>query len=432
MIPVILYSLAWLVTFYVSVIKNKNYGLGGLVVCAYLVSSLFSVYFIQNLSSFTLLHVDENKMRIAPFCFLFINILLCTYPLIHFDQALSTLKVDIHKYNKVFEQFALWLSPFVVYAFIVLCIHDVNLNTNALANVYADTSEGKDSLEGLDWLGKKCAVLMAYLSYIWPIAFFVCLVGKRKKIAIIPILGVFCSFLISYAAGARVGIFKSALYFLIVYLLFKSTLDIKTVKRLNVVILVAISGIVLLFALITISRFGDSDEDVMSWVSMYAGEGALRFSENAWNLTKTSNGDMCFSLVKQFFGFDTITDNNIRRDFYETRLGIPTIIFYTFLGDWYIDLGIVPTVLLSCLMFFCLMRIIKKAIQRNCFNLMQILTLAILVRILAFGFMYYSEKTYGAQLDIIRSFILMWLIIKFGGKNNDTSTLQDNLQFDKQ
>lgn len=427
MIYVLLYALAWIITFLMVVIKKRNYGLGGLVVCVYLISALFSIYFIQNISAFAVLNVNENKMHFAPFCFLFFNILLCAYPLIHFDEPLGTLKVDIQQSEHIFKQFTLLLSPFVIYAFVSLCIHDINLNTSALADIYADTSEGKSSFAGMSWLGKKCTVLMSYLSYIWPIAFFVCLSSENgKKLAVIPLLGVFCSFLISYATGARVGIFRSALYFFIVYLLFKSSLDVNTVKRLNIAILSAVGGIILLFALITISRFADTKDDVFSWISMYAGEGALRFSENAWDLSKTSNGDMCFSLIKQILGFDTFTDNNLRRDFYEVRLRIPTKIFYTYIGDWYIDLGLVPTVLLSCIMSYCIMRIIKNAIFRECFSLMQVLILAVLVQIIAFGFTYYSAKTYTVQLDLLRTFLVLWVLLAVGKRQGRENSEQDS------
>lgn len=200
--------------------------------------------------------------------------------------------------------------------------------------------------------------------------------------------------------------------------MFRNTLEKDLIKRINLVLLISGGVIVLTLALITISRFGDSDEDIMSWISMYAGEGALRFSENAWGLNITSNGDTCFSFIKEVLGLDTFTDTLERRDHYSSILKIPTTIFYTYIGDWYIDLGLIPTSILSFLISIIINKFLKKAIIKKELRLNELFVICVITLILTFGFTYYVVKTYGSQLELIRCFLFVYIISCFSKKYN--------------
>lgn len=192
-------------------------------------------------------------MGFPPFIYLFVCICICIWPFIKFSNKLSLIKVDVVANMKIIEQFLKICLPFIVWGFVTLLIQVATVNTGALADAYADTSEGIDAFANVNWLGKKCIVLIALLSYLWPIFFFCCISNKSsKKIAAIPLIASFCSILISYACGARVGIFRSGLFFLIVYLIFKNSMGKALVKRINLYLIVGVGIVVLTLALITI------------------------------------------------------------------------------------------------------------------------------------------------------------------------------------
>ena len=424
--PVALYVIAWIAMFYFFVIRKKNYGIGAIIIGAYMLSAFFSLYFVQGRSNFTVIHVDVNKMGFPPFIYLFVCICICIWPFIKFSNKLSLIKVDVVANMKIIEQFLKICLPFIVWGFVTLLMQVATVNTGALADAYADTSEGIDAFANVNWLGKQCIVLIALLSYLWPIFFFCCISNKSsKKIAAIPLIASFCSILISYACGARVGIFRSGLFFLIVYLIFKNSMGKALVKRINLYLIVGVGIVVLTLALITISRFGESDEDIMSWIAMYAGEGPLRFSEYAWNLNVTSEGDTCFSFFKQMLGMDTFTSNIDRRNHYALVLKIPTTIFYTFVGDWYIDLGFFPTLILCLCISYVLYKILKKITTRGTIQLTGIAILSIACLVFVFGFTYYSIKTYTVQMDIVRSFVLLFGIKLFSNKYKAKRTINN-------
>lgn len=415
--PIVLYVAAWVAMFYFFVIRKKVYGIGAIIIGVYMLSAFFSLYFMQGRANFTVIHVDVSKMTFPPFIYLFVCICICIWPFIKFSNKLSLIKVDVAANMKIIELLLKICLPFIVWGLITLLIQVATVNTVALADAYTDTTEGIDAFANVNWLGKKCIVLIALLSYLWPIFFFCCISNKcSKKITAIPLIASFCCILLSYACGARVGIFRSGLYFFIVYLIFKNSMEKTLVKRINLYLIIGAGTVILTLALITISRFSESDEDIISWIAMYAGEGPLRFSEYAWNLNVTSEGDSCFSLFKQMLGMDTFTSNIDRRDHYASVLKIPTTIFYTFVGDWYIDLGFFPTLILCLCISYVLYKILKKITTRGTIQLTSIATLSIACLVFVLGFTYYSIKTYTVQMDIVRSFVFLFGVKLFSNK----------------
>ena len=97
-------------------------------------------------------------------------------------------------------------------------------------------------------------------------------------------------------------------------------------------------------------------------------------------------------------------------------LKIPTTIFYTFVGDWYIDLGFFPTLILCLCISYVLYKILKKITTRGTIQLTSIATLSIACLVFVLGFTYYSIKTYTVQMDIVRSFVFLFGVKLFSNK----------------
>ena len=282
-----------------------------------------------------------------------------------------------------------------------------------LADIYGETT--KDVVgESMSSIGAKALAFVKMLSYVWPLLVFYCLTSDDKHfkwMALIPLAGVAAIWLAAYAAGRRVTIIRMMVYFLMIYLFAYKSINLELRKLMNRIFLIGGVTLLVLLALITISRFNsyDFDFDVFTFVAWYAGEGEINFALYAWDLTRTSDGDTCFALVKEFMGLDTYTDLDVRRWVYNRKLMIPTHIFYTHIGDWYIDFGRYITLLL-CGMFsagawLLLWRITKKGYVR----LLGSMALAIMANVVIFGITYYSFKAYGDQLTLL--FGIIWIVV---------------------
>lgn len=412
--PVIIYFLLWCSTFCLYIIKKRHFGIGGLILTIYAVSAFFSFYFVSNIGmvSYSNLLVNENRLTLWPFLYLYVNIFICIWPLLYYSGSLSKLKIQIADHGGLLYKFVYVSMPFVLIGFISILFFASSINTAALADSYEDTKEGGVVFSSLPWISKKCIVYISWMNLVWPILFFIFIVkgNKYAKASWIPLTGFIATILISYVCGARVGIFKSILFFIIIYLVFKNSLSQSRVRLINIILLSSVSLIAVTLFYITVSRFGDTNMDLLTWFSLYAGEGPLRFAEYAWPLTQTSNGDTCFSLIKEFLGFDTFSDSLVRREHYSMVLKIPTTIFYTYIGDWYIDLGPILTLLLSIGISVLIKKQCKRLVDREYKSgLGFVFFICFISLIFSFGFTYYVAKSYSTQLEVLRIALLILL-----------------------
>lgn len=236
--------------------------------------------------------------------------------------------------------------------------------------------------------------------------------------AIVPLLCIISLILSSYCSAARVGIVRTIMYLVLVFFFYKNSLSEVVYRKILFYGTWAGGLFVLLLSAISIARFSGLGGDVTmnEWLSLYLGEGIVRFSDNIWDLTKTSDGDTCFSWFKSILGMDTFTDYYERRDFYANYFGIPTNIFYTFVGDWYQDLGRYWTPVLCIIVSFWEFKTLRNACDNKEIGLNNVLILGLISYFVMFGFMYYVFKVYDGQVTVVQSLIIMYLMVKYISK----------------
>jgi hypothetical protein len=142
---------------------------------------------------------------------------------------------------------------------------------------------------------------------------------------------------------------------------------------------------------------------------LYIGESPIRFCQYLWDVKATMQGDNSFALFKNLLGMDTITDLEERREYYELHLGIPNRIFYSFIGDFFFDLGKYLTLIFTFLFSFSLEHYIRNILKRGYYTMLSLLILAMIILVLEFGIMYFCFKLYIVQILLIPNFILVYL-----------------------
>ena len=399
-----LYWLAWLVWYQA---RTKKFTIGTLILGTYTLSSMASVYYYFQIPSFWSEHYSPWAFVYLGFC-----MSVCAYPFIRYATDLQECHFESRKNNFVLV-FLIVSAPLILD--VLLEVTRVALTTDVvnLADIYGETS--KDVVgESMSSIGAKALAFVKMLSYIWPLLVFYCLTSDDKHfkwMALIPLAGVAAIWLAAYAAGRRVTIIRMMVYFLLIYFFAYKSINLELRKLMNRIFLIGGATLLVLLALITISRFNsyDFDFDVFTFVAWYAGEGEIRFAEHVWDLTRTSDGDTCFALVKEFMGLDTYTDLDVRRWVYNRKLNIPTHIFYTHIGDWYIDLGPYFTLLLSGVFSAASWILLRKSINKGKVKVLSAMIIAILANIVIFGITYFSFKAYGDQLTLL--FGMIWIVV---------------------
>ena len=404
-----MYLYAWIAVFIIFVLRTKSVGIGGIIILTYVISAIASIIFYNGLE---FLNVGED-LSWAPLIYLFSCINICLIPIYVYSKKMSTLKVKLGgSKDSIIDGFILLCSPFLFEAFVEMFIIATSTNADSLNGIYESV---KDTVgEQLSFLGRKTMAICRNFHYLWPILFFYQLVKKKKGVYIVaPLIATITGFLEAYASASRVAIVREIMYIFILLMLFKNSLDKKMRKKILKIFIISLCSIVFLLSLITLSRFNKgnqgSNDDILIWVSLYLGEGPIRFCQYMWNIVNFGNGDNVASLFKEIIGLDPIVDMEQRRVVYERITGIPCMIFYTFIGDFFVDFGPILTIGICIIFSMLLYFYLKKCITRGYLYLDSILFLGLMLLMLEFGFMYYTFKVYMVQLLLIPT--IMFTII---------------------
>lgn len=408
---IIAYTVLWFLLFVFHYKKRERIGIAGYIMLTYGSMSLTSIYFYYNAPFMR----EIFNVTFWPFVFLFLCIFLWIAPFIKHSDNLD--KIKLIRYsdpNSSIRLFVIAVSPFVMECFIELFFLAYHADAVSLSDAYAN--KDFSVTQQLTQIGRLGYTISHFGAYIWPIIIFYCISKKGfyLKLSIIPLIAYTNEILQGYVNGDRVTLVRFFLYLGIVFLLMKNTLSKKQVKIITRLGITVFSILVLSLFIITIGRFNsiEGDYSMLGFLSLYSGEGCIRFSQYIWDLNYYSSGDTCFSLIKDFLGLDTFTDNFDRREFYEAKMKIPTYIFYTFIGDFVQDFGKIGALLLSVVASLSISNLIKTTIKKGYCTFLHLFLISIVLQIIFFGFMYYNFKTYSDQLQLLASF-LFFLFLDF-------------------
>jgi len=168
--------------------------------------------------------------------------------------------------------------------------------------------------------------------------------------------------------SSRGSILATIIYLIILYVLFLPFLSKYVKKRMLRGMILFASISIILFVGITIIRSityneKDSSFTLGMFLTRYAGEGFVNFSQFMDYIHNHTNGDYCFWIIKKFLGFEVpFVDRGYLVNNVGAHVGIPMMVFYTFIGFFVIDVGYAGTMMT----FFIISLLVTKGV--NCKN----------------------------------------------------------------
>lgn len=125
-----------------------------------------------------------------------------------------------------------------------------------------------------------------------------------------------------------------------------------------------ISGMVVLFTLISISRYnnGANTMNMNESLLLYISEGPIRFSGEKWKKPLTTNGDVNLNYFKHLIGAKTFLGYREREEYYVSKTGHRIEVFYTYVGDLLSDFGYIGTIIVCLVLMFYWKKTIEKRI----------------------------------------------------------------------
>lgn len=393
-------------------IKHYSYkNTGVIVVLFYTIISVFAIdFFIREPEGWIF---PWNKIEILPllillvFVLLFSGLIINSYKIRRFKQP--PLKL-INTIGIIVSILSLVDIVSIINNFstgLVLLMTDDNYgnelylqSTNDL--VYNIQRSGVINIIGsLSTLTKNFApmIFLIYLTY-----------TKRNKILVISLaLSTFVVYMYGVSMGLRSMIIQNLLTFILFYLYIKRFYSKKTRYWFNLLMGCFFGCILLGTVLITVSRANTvKGFSPVTFAESYATQGILFLGGYGIdNGDEIRYGDRTFPFIKSFFTDDVARDVVDRRLKYP-KMKINDVVFYTFVGDFIFDFGVIGGIFILCLLYLLYRSLLKG--NTKSIDLSQIMIIYLLCFMLV-GFYLYPLDGYAGNIFLI-SIILFSIVYK--------------------
>lgn len=349
-------------------------------------------------------YVQINPITLFPFIYLFVLIFIWFYPLFRIDNKKVKGICGNRKILRILAILIVLINIPPFYENIMYALAHIGAQSDQFADNY------EDKAEYLSAISQILAKYSSYLRIITPVLLFYFLqsFNRNKFISIGLIMSVFNPMLTSLNNGSRFVLVTDLLFVIGLYILLNHALA----KRVKFFIfkysMIVLPIVAVIFIVITLVRFSDHNGySVWNWLSLYTGESYLNFNADMWNLKKFTNGDNSFFLFRHWLGdYPTVFRDP---DYLGGKVPIRMYVFYTFIGDFFVDFGAYITVLISIVSAFIFYRIAGKL--KGYIPIYLVLIFAVYLKILVVGFTYYTYLN--VQISLVYTLLIAFILYIF-------------------
>lgn len=385
-----------------NVIRVKSFNLGNLLLSIYAFSAFLSII----LYKVEFLHYKDTEIMLSSCIFYCVLLTIFFLPFLSHSRS-KEYKILLPD-DKTFTYISIFFIAINILAVLLLLKTIVfvlgydpkSLRDAGLNNVYAVSTPESAGL----WI-------LGHFSdfYLLILVFFFYSVTYLKKGFVFNALLFFASLstiVNGLMSGGRTQIIYWLLVFISCFLYFRKDMAKKLRKRLLVFSLIILSLIITYIALVTASRFenafsGETDYEEAFSLLDYTGQIFLNFNNFFANF---EHKGYTFARIFPFI-YDWTHAVNFDLSVYKRSIAMDIGVFSTFLGDWYIDMGItgiiIYTIVYSIAGFFINRDYIYKSRK-----LQQILLYFLVFQIPLNGIFYYSLYNKTAIISVIGTVII--------------------------
>lgn len=405
----ILYILAWLITFLVYQRKHQQLDAGSVIIVSYIGFAICSLILFNS----PVRYYRFNELTLFPFMYLFIMLLIALSPVLRFNSKLAT---SIAPPNITIFNAISWIV--IISAILSIPALIEQLLNGQFLMLFADETAGHDmyleSIDNAEDAGSGIAhipnIIFNAFSDVTILLFFYALtMPKRNKLMTYGLgLALIVALISPLLSGLRTQTTITVFSMIVAYFLVRPYLSqsVKHIARAFGIFVLVISFIPI--AAITISRFGNRDGGAQSSVLFYAGQANLNFNNYGLDNNGIRYGDRTFNIVKRLYDPNTPSNYIERRDKYP-HLYIDDYYFYTFVGDFTLDFG--PWIAALIIICFSIYVNRRTKIYNDKIAFHQLILIFLVACICVQGGMYLFSYSDTAGLKLI-VFILLYYIFR--------------------
>lgn len=400
-VPFIYFSILLMI-----IIRKHGFDISAGIVALYVTTSLFALL-IYRLDLQPLSNIPINFIPTVVYCLL---ISICIYPFYRFSS--NKIKyIQMHNL-KLFEWIVyIYFISFVLY--MILYIVEIKLILSGdFSEMRRAIYRGDFSLEtqysGVLKFIATSTGFIGNFSFIMLLFFFysIAFLDKSKWFNGMALLGSLTYVAIGILGIDRSKMFYYILIFVLLFILFYKHFSVKQIKRILLMALVVLS--IMLFYIITVtnSRFSKKSEfDSKGSIIVYAGQPFIFFCDfwDHYSLPDVSTKFFLPATHKYILkDGNGATDHNAE---IERKTGKNAGLFYTFLGNFLIDWGILGP-FIYCMIFIILTLVFLRRKQRNSLSFSKLIRLFLLVLVPYFGAILYFYTSATLTIDAFIFFLL--------------------------
>lgn len=428
-ILLIINAALYLILFIVYTKKKKTFDIGSIILLCWIIGSMGSVYYY----TFEVSYLSYDNIKLIPLLYLFLVNLMMFYPFLKTDYSKITV-IDTYNLKSVLRIISIFFSiiglPILVN--LILRLSSFSLLGSMLADMY-NFDEDKASIIFFPIIKPLYSIIRHFTNFVIFLFFYNLTLAKRNKFIIIGLgICIFGFFLTNLLSGSRGGILTTLLTCGFYAIFMKYAYTKKIYKKLYKLAIFAVGLIIIGVAAISISRISDMSQqkgrDLLmdQWISQYAGEGIIRFDNTIWHSDTKLKGYQCLPYIYSFFD-PRVKNLDEEMNFLEGKVKYPLTVFYTYVGDFVIDFGIIGAVLI----LFIIQRIINYLIKRkrNKISMYHLIILSYAFTLITVGFTANLYRTYYTQIQIVETLIFLGILYLFqilNRKINKNATRNSN------
>ncbi len=406
----IINAVMYLLLLYIYQKKKKRIDIGSFIISAWVVGSIGSVWYYTN----PLTPPSYPRITMWPMIYIFILNLIMFYPFLRCNYS-DIRKVETFKLDKVFRTMSIifGLCSALPLLNLLYDLTTTSLVGSFLVDMY-NSDENKADLLLLPLIKPLFTVIRHFPDFVIFLLFYNLAKKKINKGIVLGLVSATAvQFLFTLLCGSRGGILTLAIRILFYAFFMRSMIPNKIFRKFIRISVASFVFVVIGLSLISISRLdafhknGGRNREMSTWISQYMGEGIVRFDDTIWYNENPIGGRQTLPIT--FSLFDPIVKDSDKYIARNERLSKEILtVFYTYIGDFYIDFGRAGTILAIIILSLITSSLLKT--RYKAISMFRLLPLCWMFTMVTVGITADVFRTYYTQLQLFEQGLLIVIL----------------------
>lgn len=402
-------ALAYIFLFVWFWYKDRQLNLRTFITLLYAGSAIFAPYVYTAIDEKFYLDVTIGHITLMPFVYLFAVYLLILSPILHGN--IQNVK-EFYIPNPRLLNGLTWVVVGIYAITIATTTMEITdlFSLEKLMQNYADTIE--NTIDGykvdVSLIERITSIIKGATTDLVILLLIYHIINENKIGIILMFMCIGYTLLYNLSIGQRAIILETIFNIVFIFLAIRHTMPERIRRRFTISL--AIFGVITLmaFGALTFARFSDRDTSVMTYVLTYYSESWYIFDNHGLDPGGCRYGDFTAPLVRRVLGLPC---TKTMFDSIDTFVGMNSncSVFNTVVGDFTMDIGVIWTVILF-IFYAVFMHSELKNEDEASFPFSKLIILIIAWRIASIGFISFSYRGIGGNLQLVTDIVLYMLL----------------------